>query len=219
MQAFFWIGDERDVAFKAVLKADKLGPCEMETLSSVDAFALASFKSFRAEGARKLAEAGFGARPIAPPPGAWETTGPTQWRRRDGWSYLEADPNLTSYRWSSRLVSRICLTRPLGPGEIAIRLQGALPPPVDRPTTLPVGLAIEGEPAFTSIDLPQGGSFDRIVSLKLLHRHEKPTIVFVYPVRLIEEHDRLMHAQRMVGFLLHMAAIMNPGDAGDPGKQ
>jgi hypothetical protein len=220
MHPFFWIDTERDVALLSLLKANKLGvPVDITQSVGENYFTAVRIKDFRAEEARKFAEAGFGARPIAPPPGAWETTGPTQWRRRDGWGYLEVDPNLTSYRWSSRLVSRIRLTRPLGPGEIAIRLQGALPPSADKPTPPPVGLAIEGEPTVAGIDLPQGGSFDRVVRLKLLHRHEKPTIVFVYPVRFIEEQDALMHAQHTVGFLLHMAAIVNPGDAGDPGKQ
>jgi hypothetical protein len=208
MHPFFWIDRERDVAFLALLKADKLGPpADVRQYSDENHFTMVHIKDFRLEEARKFAEAGFGALPIAPPPGAWETTVPTQWRRRDCWGYLQVDPNLTSYRWSSRPVSRIQLTRPIGPGEIAIRLQGALPPLADKPTP-PIGISMEGEPAFTSINLPHGGSFDQVVRLKLLHRHEKPTIVFACPVHFVEEQDALTHAKRTVGFMLHMAAIM-----------
>jgi hypothetical protein len=204
--SFYWIDREHDVAFKAVLSSGQLGSFETAKPQSVDDFTLATIGVFRADGARELAKTSFCAKPAPALDKDWEISTAGQWRHRDGWGFLEVSPNLFSYRWSEVLNSAVQLSRPLRPGEIAIRVQGAVPSLGDKPVP-PVYVGIEGELAYATVNLAGGGSFDRTVRLRLQHRHEKPVVLFSCPPHRQIDDYIVGKTDRMTGFALQMVAV------------
>jgi hypothetical protein len=206
---------EQEAALTAFIGSGKLGHAEIFRPADNHNYLSARVDGFRAAGARELAEAGYRARAVPAPPGTLELSAPSQWRQRDGWNATEIDGGLNPYRWTIAPTAKIRLARPIGPGRVIVRLQGALPTLRDKPTPA-LKIAIEGEPGSAFIESPGGGAFDCAVELTPARRHPSPTIDFDYPTfRPSDMNMATGDDRRARGFALHMAAIVAAPEGGD----